>query len=142
MTEEIKAGTILIKDNTRLPRRLQLETEVLARGWELIPRLDSNELGHRLRDVGWDLVHVAGEIRATAMGFNEQRTILRAARRLITGKQLSSFSCLEITGIALHRILGLSSVMVSARPRLIQQDVAQLPSQDVGDWRRGKLAGA
>ena len=142
MTDEMRSGTVLIKDATRLPPRLQLETQSLPNGWELVQRLDGNELSHRLHEIGWDFVPVSGEIRATALGVNQLRTMLRAVRRVIARSQLSSFSCLEITDVALHRILGLYSVMVSARPRLIQQHVAMLPSQDIGEWRRGKLAGA
>jgi hypothetical protein len=142
MIDEMRSGSVLIKDGSRLPRRLQLETQSLPNGWEMIQRLDGNELSHRLGQIGWDFVPVAGGIRATALGFNQNRAMLRAISRVIARGQLSFFSCLEITDVALHRILGLHSVMVSARPRLIQQGVSMLPSQNIGEWRRGQLARA
>jgi len=142
MGNEIKVGTILIKEGTRLPRRLQLESEPLSNGWKLIKNLDGHALSRKISDLGWAFVNLAGEIRATALGFGKRGTVRRAANRGFAKRDSGRFSCLEITQVTLERIFGLVYVMVAARPRSIQEEVAQLPSRDIGEWHRAKLVGA
>jgi hypothetical protein len=142
MTDEIKVGTVLIKEGTRLPRRLQLESESFSNGWRLIQKLDGHGLSRRIRELGWVFVNMAGEIRATALGFDRRGAVRRAANRGFTKRSSSGFSCLEITQVTVERIFGLLYVTVAARPRSIQEEMEQLPSRNIGEWHRAKLAGA
>jgi len=142
MTEEIKVGTVLIKDGTRLPGRLRLESEPLSNGWRVVKQLDGHGLSRKIRELGWGFVNLAGEIRATALGFDKRGTVRRAANRSFAKRDSARFSCLEITQVTLERIFGLVYVMVAARPRSIQEEVAQLPSRNIAEWQRTKLAGA
>ena len=142
MTDEIKVGTVLIKEGTRLPGRLRLESEPLSNGWRIIQELDGHELSQKIRELGWAFVNLAGEIRATALGFDIRATVRRAAKRGFAKRQSARFSCLEITQVTRKRIFGLLYVMVAARPRSIQEEVAQLPSRNLSEWHRTKLARA
>ncbi len=142
MTDEIKVGTVLIKEGTRLPGRLRFESELLSNAWKLVRNLDGHALSRRIREAGWAFVHMTGEIRATALGFDQKGTVCRAVRRGLAKRNLARFSCLEITQVTIERIFGLLYVMVAARPRLIQEEVAQLPSRNISEWRRARLVDA
>jgi len=142
MTDEIKVGTVLIKDGTRLPGRLRLESDPLSNGWRVIRKLDGHELSRKIRELGWTFVHLAGEIRATALGFKTQGTVQRAANRGFAKRGSLRSGCLEITQVTLQRFLGLVYVTVAARPRSIQEEVAELPSRNLSEWQRARLEGA
>jgi hypothetical protein len=142
MGNEIKVGTVLIKEGTRLPGRLRLESEPLLNGWKLVQHLDGHGLSRRIREAGWAFVHMAGEIKAAALGFDEQRTVYRAVRRGFAQRESSRFGCLEITQVTVVRIFGLLYVVVAARPRIIQEEVVRPPSRDIAEWHRAKLVGA
>jgi len=140
MTDEIKVGAILIKEGTRLPGRMRLESEPLSNGWKLIRGLDSHALSRRIRELGWAFVHIEGEISGTALGFDKRGAVRRATHRAFAKRGSASCSCLEITRVSLERIFGLAYVTVAARPRSIQEEVAQLPSRTMPDWHRARLA--
>ena len=142
MTDEIQVGTVLIKEGARLPRHLRFESEALSNDWRVIKKLDGYGISRKIRELGWVFVNVAGEIRATALGIDRGGTVLRATRRGFAKRSLARFSCLEITQVTIKCIFGLVYVMVAARPRSIQEEVPQLPSGNIGEWHRAKLAGA
>jgi hypothetical protein len=142
MTSDIEVGTVLFKEGTRLPGWLRLESEPLSNGWKVVKNLDGHGLSRRIREAGWAFVHMAGEIRATALGVSKKGTVRRAVRQGFARRESSRFGCLEITQVSVQRILGLLYVMVSARPRLIQEEVAEPPSRNIAEWHRAKLAGA
>jgi hypothetical protein len=142
MTEDIKVGAVLVREGTRLPRRLQIESEPLANGWEVIKGLDGHGLSRKIRELGWVFVKMAGEIRATALGFDRRGAVRRATNRGFTKRSTSSLNCLEITQVTVERIFGLHYVTVAAQPRSIQEEVAQLPSRTISEWQRARLAGA
>lgn len=142
MIDEIKVGAVLIKEGTRLPGRLRLECETLSKGWKLIKNFDGYELGRKISDLDWVFVNLVGEITATALGFDKRGSVRRAAGGVFAKRQSANFSCLEVTQVTVERIFGLHHVMVAVRPRSIQEEVAQLPSRNIGEWQRAKLAGA
>jgi len=141
MTDEIKVGTVLIKEGTRLPARLRLESDTFSNGWRVIKKLDGRGFSRKISEQGWACVHVAEEIRTTALGFDTRRTVRRATHRSFAKRKSARFSCLEITQVTIERIFGLVYVMVAARPRLILEELGQLPSGNLTDWHQAKLAG-
>lgn len=142
MTDDIQVGTVLIKDGTRLPRQLRLESETLSNGWRVVKKLDGYGISRKIRELGWAFVPLAGEIRTTALGFDRGGTVRRATYGSFSKRSSARFGCLEITQVTIKRIFGLVYVMVAARPRSIQEEVAQLSSRDIGEWHRARLAGA
>jgi hypothetical protein len=142
MPETIKAGTILIKDGTFLPDALRFESEPCAIGWRLAKNLDGDGLGRKIHDAGWTFFWLAGEIGATVFGFDGQKTVRKAVKRILANLKSEKFNSLEITRVASKRFLGLPYASVSAHSRHIQENVFLLRAKDHEEWERARLAAA
>ena len=148
MTERIKPGTILIKEGTPLPEWLQFESEHYSSGWRSVTNLDAHGLDRKIGEAGWTFFFMAGEVKATVIGSDSERTRLRAAKNLIVNlqadrsNQSNTFNCLEIAHVAVKRFLGTPYVTVSAHPRHIQESMFLFHSENHTEWDRVKLAAA
>ena len=142
MAETINTGTILIKDRTFLPDALRFESEPCAPGWRLVRNLDGYGLGRKVHETGWTFFWLAGEIGATVFGFDGQKTVRRAVKRILANLKLGEFNSLEITRVASKRFLGLPYASVSAHSRHIQENVFLLRAKDHQEWDRAKLKAA
>ncbi len=142
MAETIKTGTILIKDGTFLPDALQFESEPCATGWRLVKNLDGYALGRKIHEAGWSFFWLAGEIKATVFGFDGQKTVRRAVKRILTNLKSEKFNGLEITQVEAKRFLGLPYASVCAHSRHIQENAFLLQAKDHQEWDRAKLAAA
>jgi len=140
MAETIKMGTILIKDGTFLPDALQFESEPCATGWRLAKNLDSCGLDQKTHEAGWTFFCVAGEFKATVFGFDGQKTVRRAVKRILTNLKSEKFNGLEITQVEAKRFLGLPYASVCAQPRHIQESAFFLQTKDHQAWDRARLA--
>jgi hypothetical protein len=138
MPETIKTGTILIKENTVLPKTLQLESEPCASGWRLVKNLDGYGLARKIHDAGWTFFYLAGEIKATAFGFDRQKTARRAAKRILANLKSEKFNSLEITRAASKRFLGVPYASVSAHSRHIQESALLFRAKNL-PFRSGTL---
>ena len=148
MAERIKAGTILIKEGTPLPECLQFESEHYSNGWRSVKNLDAHGLDRKIAEAGWTFFFMAGEVKATVIGSDSQRTRRSAAKNLIVNmkadrpNQSNAFNCLEIARVAVKRFLGVPYVTVSAHPRHIQESMFLFHSENHTEWDRVKLAAA
>ena len=142
MAETINTGTILIKDGTFLPDALRFESEPCATGWRLVKNLDGYGLGRKISEAGWTFFWLAGEIGATVFGFDGQKTVRRAVKRILANLKLGEFNSLEITRVASKRFLGLPYASVSAHSRHIQENMFLLRAKDHQEWDRAKLKAA
>ena len=142
MAETINTGTILIKDGTFLPDALRFESEPCATGWILVKNLDGYGLGRQIHEAGWTFFWLAGEIGATVFGFDGQKTVRRAVKRILTNLKSGGFNSLEITRVASKRFLGLPYASVSAHSRHIQGNAFLLRAKDHQEWERAKLKAA
>ncbi len=140
MAETIKAGTILIKDGTLLPDALQFESEPCATGWRLVKNLDGYGLGRKIHEAGWTFFCLAGEIKATVFGFDGQKTVRRAVKRILTNLKSEKFNGLEIMKVQAKRFLGLPYASVCAHSRHLQENAFLLRAKDHQEWDRAKLA--
>lgn len=64
---------------------------------------------------------MAGEIRKTAFGFDQQKRVDSTMKKLIRHAKLEGCNCLEIDETASHSFLGIPYVNVAAHSRRTQQ---------------------
>jgi len=80
-----------------------------------------HELELELTAAGWTFFLMAGAIRATAFGFNQQTMIDAALKRFIRNVRQQRCNCLEIDGVVTHSFFSMPYVSISAHPRHIQK---------------------
>lgn len=141
MPETIKTGTVLIKDGALLPDALQFESEPCATGWKLVKDLDGYELGRKIHDAGWTFFCLAGEIKTTIFGFDVQKTVRRAVKRILANLRPEKFNSLEITQVVSKYFLGVPYTQVYAHPRHVQKSMFLFRDEDPQDWEQTKIPG-
>src|SRR5713226_4333036 len=119
MTDTIKTGTILIEDGTLLPKSLLLESQAYSTGWISVSNVRS-EFEKAINQEGWTFFFMAGRIQATVFGFDKQKAVRTAVKRLITNVEGQNCNCLEITGVTTNSFLGMPYTCVSAHSRHVQ----------------------
>src|ERR1700730_9739065 len=124
MTDAIKTGTILIEGDATMPRSLVLEGKSYSGGWRSVSNLDLNGLDAAIHKAGWTFFFMAGEIKITAFGFDKDRAVRRAVKRVITNVELHKCNCVEFTEVSAKSFLGMPYVNVSAHSRHIQESSA------------------
>ncbi len=123
MSDTIKTGTILIKEGT-LSEAVRLESECSVPGWRLVKALDRCGLDREIREAGWTFFCLAGEIRTTVFGMDEEEMVRRTIEEILVRLKLEKFNSLEITRVASEaskRFLGVLCVTVSAQSQHIQR---------------------
>jgi hypothetical protein len=140
MAEKIKTGDILIREGILLPPGLQLECEPFLKGWRLVKNLNSPAMDRRLSEARWTFFYMAGEIPATAVGFDLEKTARRAVRKVIASMKSDRLNCLEIVQVSAKRFLGLPYVTVSAHPRHIQERMFLSYTERVAECDRAESA--
>jgi len=123
---ELRAGDILIERTEALlaPSLLLSNVSPLS-GWAVVANA-TPILEKKMRDAGWILFFIAGQISATAMGFDPSKAIHAAATRLAGQAKAGRCNGLEITQIRRRRFLGISWVFISAHVRHLQQGTVLL----------------
>ena len=119
MTDTVKTGTILIEDGTLLPKSLLLESEAYSIGWTSVSNVRS-EFEKALNQAGWTFFFMAGTIQATVFGFDKQKAVRTAVKRIIRDVESQNCNCLEITGVTMKSFLGMSYACVTGHSRHIQ----------------------
>ena len=142
MADKIKTGTILIEEGALLPESLRFESEPYSNGWRSVKNLDCYGLDRKIREAGWTFFYMAGEIKASAFGFDGEKALCRAVSRLLANLKAEKFNSLEITQVAAKRFLGLPYVTVSAHRRHIQESMVLFHSKRLVEWDGAKLAAA
>ena len=124
MTDAIKMGTILIERGASMPESLRLEGSPYSSGWRSVSNLNLNQLDTAINKAGWTFFFMAGEIKITAFGFDKERAVRRAVKRVITNVESHKCNCVEITDVSAKSFLGMPYVNVSAHSRHIQESSA------------------
>jgi len=118
----ITAGTILIEKGTPIPQSFRIGTESYPNAWMSVTKNGSSHgLEKELATAGWTFFYMAGEIRTICFGFDKQKMINAALKRLIANVRLQKCNCVEIDEIARHSFLRMPYMSVTAHPRHIQK---------------------
>src|SRR2546421_13034178 len=101
MSNTNRTRTVFIREDTRLPTTLSIESERFLPGWRIVKNLDRQALAREIEETSWHFFYLAGEIRATVLGRQRLATLRRAVKRILAKQkgQSFSFNCLEITTI-------------------------------------------
>jgi len=121
MQDAIEAGTILIQKDTLMPDSLLPQGEPYSSGWVSVGRLDRPGLEMSIHKAGRTFFYLAGEVKATVFGFDEQKAVRTAVKRLIANVKTQRFNCLEITRVAMSSFLGVPYATVAGHVRHIQE---------------------
>ena len=121
MTFDIRIGSILIQDRPLMSRNLGLEPNRYEQNWSVIRAVNGFSLDRKVRAAGWNSFFIAGTITASALGSIKEGSVRSALRRIFSKVRADDFNCLEVTGIAARRFLGIPYITVSAHSRHIQQ---------------------
>lgn len=124
MTDAIKAGTILIETSALMPDSVALGAQSSTSGWSSVANLDLNELDTAINKAGWTFFFMAGEIKITAFGWDNQSAVRRAMKHVLTNVASHKCNCVEITDVSCKSFLGMPYVNISAHSRHIQQSSA------------------
>jgi hypothetical protein len=130
MSENKSAPTIFIREKTRLPAGVTVESETFLPGWRSIRNLDGRELGRKIENAKWNYFYLAGAMKATVLGRNGRATLGRAVQRVLAKKQSQNFNSLEITKTVSRRLLGVPYLTISAHFRHIQEGTYLVPIED------------
>jgi hypothetical protein len=120
MTDAITAGSILIEGRAHLPDSMRLRSEPDSNGWATLNGTRST-FERDIREAGWTLFFMAGEIRATVIGFDKEKTLHTALKRLIANVKLHNCNGIEITQVTDKTFLSVPYVSVSAHARHLQK---------------------
>src|SRR5579872_7061623 len=130
MSGKNTSATILIRDNTRLPAGLALDTEFFMPGWRAVQNLDGRKLGRKIEEANWNFFFLAGVIRTTVLGREGLGTFRRAVNRILAKQKARSFNSLEITKVVSRRFLGVPYLSMSTYSRHIQEGMYLVPARD------------
>lgn len=119
MTDAIAAGSILIQEGTHLPSSQPLQRESHSSGW--VVKYARSAFEKEVLEAGWTFFFIAGEIKATVFGFDRQKTLRAALKRLITNVKSQNCNSIEITQVTVKSFLKVPYVSVTAHPRHLQK---------------------
>jgi hypothetical protein len=123
MPDLITAGDLLVQDGTHLPRSLGLQAEADSSGWSAVK--DSRLTFEKaVRDAGWTFFFMAGEIKATVFGFDRQKALRGALKRLEADVKSQHCNSIEITRVKSKSLLRVPYVSVFAHPRHLQKSMS------------------
>jgi|SRR5580704_362594 hypothetical protein len=130
MPEKKPSVTIFIREKTRLPASVTLESETFLPGWRSIKNLDGRALGRKIENAKWNYFYLAGPVKATVLGRQSLTTLQKAVQRLLAKKPSQNYNSLEISKIVSKRFLGVPYLTISAHFRHIQEGMYLVPVED------------
>jgi hypothetical protein len=120
MTDTITAGSILVEEGAHLPNTFLFQSEPQSNRWSAVK--DSRSAFEKtIRETGWTFFFMAGEIKATVFGFDRQKALGTALKRLIADVKSQHCNSIEITRVMDKSFLRMPYVSVSAHSRHLQR---------------------
>jgi hypothetical protein len=121
MRDDIEAGSLLIETGTLLPDSWLSRAKPYSGGWASVSKLNRAELESSIQTAGWTFFYLAGEIKATALGLDDQDTAGKAIDRLTKDLRKRRLNCLEISRVTADSFLGVPYTSVAGHARHIQE---------------------
>jgi len=119
MTGPVAAGDILLERGTYIPNSLTAPGESSVPGWSSVdggrPAFEKE-----IKQAGWTLFFMAGELTASVFGFDRQRAAKTALKRLGTMVKSQNCNCIEVTDVTKKSFLNLPYMRVRAHARHLQ----------------------
>jgi len=140
MAPEIKAGTVLVKENALLPKELRFEWEPCTAGWRLVKDFDGYELDRKIQSTGWTFFWLAEEMKAIVFGMDEQTMVRGAIARILDNSKSERFNSLQITRMVSKHFLGVPFMAVYAHRRHIQESISLFRDERVSERDQTKIS--
>jgi hypothetical protein len=121
VTAKVEVGTILMQERPVMAKALGLQSAPYAANWGVLTALDGSGISRTVQDAGWNFFFMAAEVKVMFFGAFGAERMQNALQRMLVKVKPLNFNCLELTGIAAKRFLGLPYTVVSAHSRHIQQ---------------------
>ena len=143
MPATIQIGSILIKDQLAVAKRLGLESDFYSENWRLVRGVNGFSLDRKIRAAGWHSFFMAAEVQASAFGSIRAGSLRAALQRIFSKVRTKDFNCLEVTGIVARKVLGIPYVVISAHSRQIQKGFGlnhpheRRVAQSATEWAKG-----
>ena len=106
--------------DTPRPAELSLRGAAPAKGWAVVANAHST-FQQEMEEAGWVLFFMAGEIKATALGFDRTTALRNALTQLTRKARARHCNALEITRISCGYFLGFSRVSIGVHLRHLQK---------------------
>jgi hypothetical protein len=121
MTANVQIGTILMENRPAMAKALGLESAPYSANWGVLTALDGSNINRNIQAAGWNFFFMAAEVKGMFFGASGAERLQKALQRMLAKVKPLNFNCLEVTGIAAKRFLGVPYTVVSAHSRHIQQ---------------------
>lgn len=117
----IQKGSLLLAEGTQLPASMFMTTAPCTPGWKQIQNVTIQGFKELIARAGWHFLFIATELEATIYGWNTEKAVRKAARRITEQSQAAKYNCVEILRVEASRFLGIPFVRITAHSRQIQE---------------------
>jgi hypothetical protein len=118
-TEDVRAGSVLIKSNVCLPESLHFESKRYG-SWKLLTEWNGSAVEGELSETGWHFFFMVPGIRVSALSSDRNKALRKGLKKALATTESQNFNALEIVEITTKRFLGLYCVRVVAHPRHVK----------------------
>ena len=115
-TEDIQAGSVMIKSGARLPESARFESKQKVH-WNVLAGVDGFAVERTLSEAGWHFFFMVPETRAAAVSSTPQGAVRKALKKATAAIEAQDYNALEIVEITTKRFLGLYYARVVAHAR-------------------------
>jgi hypothetical protein len=124
----ITPGSLFIERDAPRPPCFQIQDDAHRAGWLPI-KYDRTvlELDAELSRSGWTFFYMANVVSKKALGFDRDKGISSALKRVMSSVREDGCNCLQIQALETKSFLGIPYVTVSAHPRHIQKGMLFSP---------------
>ena len=113
-------GSLHVERSAQLPGFLRFGADPLLKGWSVVENVRSTFEAETTK-AGWVSFFMAGKIEKASFGFNRQKTLGAALRRMARRVKSGNCNSFEIIHVTTKHFLGVFRVSVAAHARHFQE---------------------